>query len=192
MGQLHLNSSGTCANRLRQDLSFWNIHEFLLGKQPTILPSDTIYVMDSFALVLNCLIVKFNLLWCQIAKIFEYSSSSKICIPRQQLLSEFYLTFKSSPRPLSPKAHKLPELFFSTLSKLCFIAFHNCFESLEPRSIINYSTWRTIYRWEEKDICLLKFNFFWKSGLVYKMLLKRQEMAIFVAQVWNFCSSEKS
>ena len=190
MGQLHLNSSGTCANRLRQDLSFWNIHEFLLGKHPTILPSDTIYVLNSFALVLNCFIVK--LPWCQIAKIFEYFPSSKICIPRQQLLSEFYLTFKSSPRPLSPKAHKLPELFFSTLSKLCFIAFHNCFESLEPRSIINYSTWRTIYPWEEKDICLLKFNFFWKSGLVYKMLLKRQEMAIFVAQVWNFCSSEKS
>jgi hypothetical protein len=30
VGQLHLNSSGTCANRLRQDLTFWNIHEFLL------------------------------------------------------------------------------------------------------------------------------------------------------------------
>ena len=152
MGQLHLNSSGTCANRLRQDLSFWNIHEFLLGKQPTILPSDTIYVMDSFALVLNCLIVKFNLLWCQIAKIFEYFPSSKICIPRQQLLSEFYLTFKSSPRPLSPKAHKLPELFFSTLSKLCFIAFHNCFESLEPRSTIKITAHGAPFILEKKKI----------------------------------------
>ena len=32
LGQLHLNSSGTCPSRLREDLEYWNISQFLLGK----------------------------------------------------------------------------------------------------------------------------------------------------------------
>ena len=33
LGQLHLNSGGMCPDRLRKDLDFWQISEFLLGKK---------------------------------------------------------------------------------------------------------------------------------------------------------------
>ena len=32
LGQLHLNSGGMCPDRLRKDLEFWQISEFLLGE----------------------------------------------------------------------------------------------------------------------------------------------------------------
>ena len=40
LGQLHLNSAGICPDRLRKDLQFWDISQFLIGKESIHIPAS--------------------------------------------------------------------------------------------------------------------------------------------------------